>query len=71
MLSVKELAKELGVSAKTVYALVERDEIPYYRIGLGRGTLRFEVEEVKHRLKAKSLSGKTVPLKRPNTRHLL
>ena len=46
MLSVKELAKELGVSGKTVYALCDRDAIPYYRIGTGRGTLRFDLAEV-------------------------
>lgn len=51
MLSVKELANALGVSGKTIYALVERDAIPFYRIGTGRGTLRFEIDEVKHALR--------------------
>lgn len=51
MISVKELAKALGVSSKTIYALCERDEIPCYRIGIGRGTLRFDLEEVKQTLR--------------------
>ena len=51
MLSVKELAAALGVSGKTVYALVEQDSIPFYRIGTGRGTLRFEIDEVKNALR--------------------
>ncbi|SMP77070.1 DNA binding domain-containing protein, excisionase family [Neorhodopirellula lusitana] len=51
MISVKELAKALGVSSKTVYALCDRDEIPCYRIGIGRGTLRFDLDEVKQSLR--------------------
>jgi excisionase family DNA binding protein len=53
MMSVKELAKELGVSAKTVYALCDQDAIPFYRIGTGRGTLRFDIDEVKDALRDK------------------
>ncbi|ELP32045.1 helix-turn-helix domain-containing protein [Rhodopirellula baltica] len=51
MISVKELAKALGVSSKTIYALCERDDIPCYRIGTGRGTLRFDLDEVKQALR--------------------
>jgi excisionase family DNA binding protein len=51
MISVKELAKALGVSSKTIYALCERGEIPCYSIGTGRGTLRFDLEEVKQALR--------------------
>jgi excisionase family DNA binding protein len=69
MVSVKELAKELGVSSKTIYALVEREEIPFLRIGVGRGTLRFDVDEVKQALRRKSKSLAEVP-KRPRLKHL-
>ncbi|WP_443217321.1 helix-turn-helix domain-containing protein [Rhodopirellula sp. P2] len=51
MISVKELANSLGVSRKTIYALRERGEIPCYRIGTGRGTLRFDFDEVKRALR--------------------
>lgn len=51
MLSVKELANLLGVSPKTVYAMCDQRAIPYYRVGNGRGTLRFELDEVKTALK--------------------
>ena len=67
MLSVKEL----GVSAKTVYALVERGAIPYYRIGVGRGTLRFDFEEVKRRLKMHVKPPAIAPIDSNSTRHLL
>lgn len=52
MISVKELANALGVSSKTIYALCERHEIPCYRIGTGRGTLRFDLDEVKQSLRS-------------------
>jgi excisionase family DNA binding protein len=38
--SVAEAAKELGVSAGTVYALCAGKKIRHERIGLGRGTIR-------------------------------
>ena len=46
MIGVKELANLLGVSPKTVYAMAEEQRIPSYRIGVGRGTLRFDPDEV-------------------------
>ena len=60
MMSVKELAKALSVSAKTIYALCDEGAIPYYRIGKGRGTLRFELAEVKKALRP---DPKDVPLR--------
>lgn len=70
MISVKELAGILGVSTKTIYAMVESDQIPCYRIGAGRGTLRFDVDEVKRKLKHESQ--RTIePLTRSGRKHLL
>lgn len=68
MMSVKELAKALGVSAKTVYALCDQDAIPYYRIGTGRGTLRFEIDEVKHALREEPAP--RITQRSPSKRHL-
>ena len=39
-LSVKQLAANWGVSKSIVYALVQSGELPSFRIGLGRGTIR-------------------------------
>jgi excisionase family DNA binding protein len=68
MLSVKELAKVLGVSTKTIYALCEQDAIPHYRIGTGRGTLRFDLDEVKRKLRERPEPA--FPAARPLRRHL-
>lgn len=68
MISVKELAKVLGVSSKTIYALCERREIPCYRIGTGRGTLRFDLDEVKQALRPAQAVAK--PLEVPFGKHL-
>lgn len=70
MVSVKELANALGVSSKTVYAMVEDDRIPCYRIGCGRGTLRFDIEEVKRSLRQQTTK-KLEPLQRMSRKHLL
>jgi len=70
MVGVKELASVLGVSSKTIYAMVVDDRIPCYRIGCGRGTLRFDIEEVKRSLKRQAPT-KVEPLQRTTRRHLL
>jgi excisionase family DNA binding protein len=40
MLSVKETARELGVSVGCVYQLTASGKLPSHRFGLGRGTIR-------------------------------
>src|SRR5215217_3456132 len=40
MLSVKETARELGVSVGCVYQLIASRKLPSHRFGLGRGTIR-------------------------------
>jgi excisionase family DNA binding protein len=40
MLSVKDAAKELGVSASLIYRLCAAGRIRHERHGLGRGTIR-------------------------------
>lgn len=70
LLTVRELSKELSVSSKTVYAMVERDQIPHYRIGTGKGTLRFDIDEVKKALSFTSRM-KEEKLTRTASRHLM
>ena len=69
MVSVKGLAKHLGVSAKTIYKMVENGSIPYLRVGVGRGTLRFDVEDVERTLKQRTAKA-TIPLEQVRSRHL-
>lgn len=69
LMSVKEMAGVLGCSPKSVYAMVSEDTIPYIRVGVGRGTLRFDPDEVIASLKRKEPT--LVPLERRHgKRHL-
>ena len=45
MLKVNEVAERLRVSSSTVYNLVEEGRIACYRIGKGRGSIRFSEEQ--------------------------
>lgn len=46
MLRVKDVAKLLDVGQTAVYELVAARKINHYRIGAGRGAIRFEREDV-------------------------
>ena len=70
MIGVKELANLLGVSPKTVYAMADDERIPCYRIGLGRGTLRFDPDEVLKSLKHRK-PNRCEPLPPSIGKHLL
>lgn len=49
LLTAKELAGTLGVTAGTVYRMVSVGRIPAIRIGIGR-SLRFDLDQVKKAL---------------------
>ena len=46
LMTVAEVSKRLRVSPACVYALVAEGRLTCYRIGVGRGTLRFDEEQV-------------------------
>ena len=46
MLTVPQLAEQLGVSTALVYQLVAQGRLACYRIGLGRGAIRFAEADV-------------------------
>lgn len=46
MLTVSGVAKRLGVSTALVYQLVAQGRLACYRIGLGRGAIRFAESDV-------------------------
>ena len=46
LLTVRDVARQLNVSAACVYALVEQRQIPHVRIGSGRGVIRFRPGDV-------------------------
>jgi excisionase family DNA binding protein len=49
-LTVKQAADRLGVSARTIYDLVESGLLPCQRIGTGRGTIRVAREAIERYL---------------------
>jgi excisionase family DNA binding protein len=48
MLTIKQVALRLNVSAKLVYALCAAGRIECVRYGLGRGTIRISEEALNH-----------------------
>ena len=46
MLTVTDVAQWLSVSSSLVYQLVEAGKLPVYRIGNGRGAIRFQPQDI-------------------------
>ena len=54
MLNAKAAAALLGLSVRAVYAIPDRD-LPRYRVGAGRGAVRFDPSDVQtYRLRCRS-----------------
>ena len=45
-LTVREAAERLGVSEQFIYRMAANREITHYRIGIGRGTIRFAIADI-------------------------
>jgi excisionase family DNA binding protein len=52
MYKVSEVHKMLRISRASAYALIESGQLPCYRIGLGRGTIRVSETQLQSYLKA-------------------
>jgi excisionase family DNA binding protein len=61
LLTVRDVAQRLNVSAACVYALVERRRIPHVRIGSGRGVIRFRSDDVEQYLTAQRVERDDAP----------
>lgn len=46
MLTVKEVAQKLRVSAASIYSLIESGKMGCHRIGMGRGTIRVSEDDL-------------------------
>jgi excisionase family DNA binding protein len=68
MLRVADVAERLGVSVALVYELAAKGKISSYRIGLGRGALRFKGEDVETYLQMCRVEGETPS--RPVLKHI-
>ena len=51
LLTVREVARRLNVSASCVYQLISQGEIRCHRIGVGRGAIRVSPDELEIYLK--------------------
>lgn len=51
LLTVKEVAERLKVSASCIYQLVESGRLAHHRIGIGRGAIRFSENDLDEFLK--------------------
>ena len=70
MLTVTQVAELLSVSVALVYELVSKGKIATYRIGLGRGAIRFKVEDVQSYLEGCRVEGDQVKPDRPQLKHI-
>ena len=52
MLSVKEVAGTLSVSAKTVYLLIRAGSLKAHRVGAGRGVIRISQKQLDEYLRS-------------------
>lgn len=64
LLRPKQVAEMLGISRSLVYQLVEQGKLGCYRIGLGRGAIRFRLDDVEA-----YLAGCRVETTLPTNRH--
>ncbi len=73
LLSVTEVAKWLNVSSSLVYQLVDTGKLIVYRIGNGRGTIRFlqsDVEEYLKTCRKGAHQSRFKPTTRPKLKHI-
>lgn len=54
-LTARQVARALDVSDDTVYRMAQSGELPNYRVGNGRGRLRFPLNEFRDYLRANNL----------------
>jgi len=57
--SVKELSERTGLSIWTIYELVEKEKIPYLR--LGKRKIYFREEKILEWLKSQEISPREIP----------
>jgi excisionase family DNA binding protein len=53
--TIAEIAKKLRISPACAYALIESGQLPCYRIGIGRGTIRVSDEQLQVYLAANTV----------------
>jgi excisionase family DNA binding protein len=63
LMTVREAADFLNVSAGTIYAICQSGTLPHLRIGVGRGTIRIRRRDlIRHAKRARQQSPASEPL---------
>lgn len=72
LLTVADAAKRLNISTSLVYQLVESGKIAVHRVGTGRGTIRFRVEDIDSYIDSCRVecTTPTLPKIRPKLKHI-
>lgn len=70
MLTVRSVAERLGVSQALIYQLSADGRLPCYRIGLGRGAIRFTEQDVQAYLDSCKQSGEHAKSATPRLKHI-
>jgi len=70
MYSVREVAKQLGVSLAVIYRLIENGDLKAHRIGLGRGTIRISESQLSDYLHSSEIQQTASKSERRGLRHL-
>lgn len=73
LLTVADVADWLRVSTSLVYQIVESGKLPVYRIGNGRGAIRFRPEDIEvylDRCRTEKVAPPTTRKLRPRLKHI-
>ncbi len=74
LLTVNDAAERLSISTSLVYHLVESGKIAVLRVGNGRGTIRFRVEDIDAYIEGCRVDAKSrltpTPQLRPRLKHI-
>jgi excisionase family DNA binding protein len=65
LLTVNQVARQLSVSERTVYALCDTGKLRHARIGTGRGTIRIPEDAVAEYLASVTTGVQTAPRQPP------
>jgi excisionase family DNA binding protein len=72
MLTIRQVAERLNISASTVYSLVSSRKLPCHRIGVGRGAVRVSEEDLSVYLEScrQPVIEPRLPVQRVKLKHL-
>jgi excisionase family DNA binding protein len=61
MLTVHEAAQRLGISISTLYDLVRQRRLGHHRVGVGRGRIMFQEQDLAAYLNATKVEAEALP----------